>query len=430
MIKKLKTKYINGIILDGTLDMQPVEGKAIVCEGEKIVSIIPAEQEVADCKTVDLQGQYILPGLINLHVHTPGSGKPAKRKMNLDLICKIITSCSLGRKIGCSMIEKNTTNTLMAGVTTIRAVGGISNFDSLVRDKINSGKILGPHILTSNSAISPTGGHMEGSFATAADTPEEAVRLVEKIARDKPDLIKLMITGGVLDCDSLGEPGVMKMSQEVINAACKKAHELGYPVAAHCEGAEGIKAALLGGVDTIEHGAKPSEEMVKLFKEKNASQVITISPALPYSLNLPGVMNITDIAVRNSCILVDGMIELAKENLKAGVPVGLGTDASCSYVTHYNFWRELVHYVKYCGVSKSFALHTATLVNAKIAGIDHKTGSIEEGKVADMIVVKNNPLEDLSALKDVTMVVINGQLIENPKVEKYPEVDQVLDTIM
>ncbi len=425
----MKTKYINGIILDGTLNMQPVEGKAIVCEGEKIVSIVPAGQEVADCKIVDLKGQYILPGLINLHVHTPGSGKPAKRKMNLDLICKIITSCSLGRKIGCSMIEKNTTNTLMAGITTIRAVGGISNFDSIVRDKINSGKIPGPHILTSNSAISPKGGHMEGSFATAADTPEEAVRLIEKIAEDKPDLIKLMITGGVLDCDSLGEPGVMKMSREVIDAACKKAHELGYPVAAHCEGAEGIKAALLGGVDTIEHGAKPTEEIIKLFKEKNASQVITISPALPYSLNLPGVMNITDIAVRNSCILVDGMVEMAKENLKAGVPVGLGTDASCSYVTHYNLWRELVHFVKYCGVSKSFALHTATLVNAEIAGIGHKTGSIEEGKVADMIVVKNNPLEDLAALKNVTMVVINGQLIENPKVEKYPEVDQVLDSI-
>lgn len=426
----MKTKYINGIILDGTLNMEPVEGKAIVCEGSKIVAIVPENEEIGECKIVDLEGQYILPGLINLHVHLPGTGKPSKKKMNLELICKIMTSCALGRKIGCSMISKNTKNAVMAGVTTVRSVGGIANFDSLVRDDVNAGKLIGPHILTSNSAIATVGGHMAGSFATAVENAEDAVRLVEEIAKDKPDLIKLMITGGILDCDSLGEPGMQKMSQDIIDAVCKKAHELGYPVAAHCEGASGVQAALVGGVDTIEHGAKPTEEIIKLFKEKNASQVLTISPALPYKLNLPGVMNITEISVRNSGIVVDGMVELAKENLKAGVKVGLGTDSSCSYVTHYDLWRELVHFVNYCGVSNSFALHTATLVNAEIANIDKFTGSIEVGKTADMIVVKNNPLEDLSTLRNVTMVVINGQLIENPVVEKYPEVEQVLDSIL
>lgn len=425
----MKTKFVNGIILDGTLDMQPVKGMAIVCEGKKIAAIVPESENVGDCSEVDLRGQYILPGLINLHVHLPGTGKPAKRKMNLELICKLLTSCALGRKIGCSMITKNTTNALMAGVTTVRSVGGIGNFDSLVRDKINSGKILGPHILTSNSAIATVGGHMAGSFATAVKDVDDALRLVEDIVKDKPDLIKLMITGGVLDCDSFGEPGMLKMSQDIINAVCSRAHELGYPVAAHCEGAEGVKAALIGGVDTIEHGAKPTEEIVTLFKKNNASQILTISPALPYKLNLKGVMNITDIAVKNSGIVVDGMVELAKENLKAGVPVGLGTDASCSYVTHYGFWRELVHFVNYCGVSNSFALHTATLVNAEIAGIDYKTGSIEAGKTADLIVASENPLENLAALRNVTMVVIDGQLIEKPEVEKYPEVEDILDSI-
>jgi len=426
----MKTKYINGIILDGTLDMQPVEGMAVICAGEKIEAVIPADEKTDACEVVDLKGQYILPGLINLHIHTPGSGKPAKRKMNLELICRLLTSCALGRKIGCSMISKNTENTVMAGITTVRAVGGIANFDSLVRDKINEGKLIGPHMLTSNSAIATKGGHMEGSFATAADTPEEAVQLVERLAKDSPDLIKLMITGGVLDCDSSGEPGAMRMSPEIIAAVCKKAHELGYPVAAHCEGTEGVKAALIGGVDTIEHGAKPTDEIIRLFKEKNASQVLTISPALPYKLNLPGVMNITDISVRNSGIVADGMIELAKANLEAGVAVGLGTDASCSYVTHYDFWRELVHFVNYCGVSNSFALHTATLVNARIANIDKVTGSIEAGKTADMIVVKDNPIEDLSTLQNVTMVIIGGKRIDNPVVKKYPEVEQVLNGMM
>jgi len=426
----MKTRFINGIILDGTYDMQPVSGMAVVCEDEKIVAIVPENEDVGECRDVDLHGQYIMPGLINLHVHLPGTGKPAKRKMNLELICKILTSCGLGRKIGYSMIIKNTTNAVMAGVTTIRSVGGVANFDSIVRDRINRGEIIGPHILTSNSAIATIGGHMAGSFSTAIKDADEAVDLVEKIAIDKPDLIKIMVTGGVMDCDSLGEPGAMKMSQDIINAVCSKAHELGYPVAAHCEGTEGVKAALIGGVDTVEHGAKPTEEIVELFKSRNVAQILTISPALPYKLNLKGVMNITEIAVRNSGIVVDGMVELAKENLKAGVAVGLGTDASCSYVTHYGFWRELVHFVNYCGVSNSFALHTATLVNAQIAGIDKYTGSIQAGKTADMIVVAENPLENLSALDNVTMVVINGQLIEKPVVDKYPEVDDVLDEIM
>lgn len=425
----MKINYTNGIILDGTLDMQPVRGMSIVCEGEKITAILPDGEAPRADKVVDLDGQYILPGLINLHVHLPGTGRPSKRKLNLELICKVVNSNALGRKIGCAMISKNTTNAVMAGITTVRSVGGIGKLDSKVRDRINKGKQIGPHILTSNSAIATVGGHMAGSFATAVKSPEEAVRFVDKLAKGKPDLIKLMITGGILDCDSLGEPGVMKMSQEIIDAVCKRAHELGYPVAAHCEGIEGIHAALKGGVDTIEHGAKPMANTVDLFEEKKAAQVITISPALPYSLKLPGVMNITEIAARNSQIVVDGMVELAKENLKRGVPVGLGTDSSCSYATHYGLWRELVHFVKYCGVTNSYAIHTATLVNAQIAGIDHKTGSIETGKVADMIVVRENPLENLRALENVSMVVVGGKLIENPVVEKYPEVEEVLDNI-
>lgn len=426
----MKTIFVNGKILDGSRDMRPMEGLALVCEGKSITAIVPEAEAPVDGRRIDLQGQYLLPGLINLHVHLAGSGKPSKKKLNLELICKLITSNALGRKIGCRMLEANTTNALMAGVTTVRAVGGIGNLDSRLRNQINSGKIPGPHILTSDSAIAPVGGHMAGSFATAVSNADEAVALVDRIAKDKPDLIKLMITGGVLDCDSLGEPGVLKMSPDIIQAVCKRAHELGYPVAAHCEGTEGVKEALLGGVDTIEHGAKPTEEILTLFREKKASQVLTISPALPYKLKLPGVMNLTDIAARNSSIVVDGMVELAKANLRAGVPVGLGTDASCSYVTHYGFWRELQHFVNYCGVTPAFALHTATLVNARIAGIDDKTGSLEVGKTADMIVVRENPLENLEVLREVTMVVIDGQVIDKPVVMKYPEVEEVLDHMM
>lgn len=427
--KDMKTAYINGIILDGSENMVPAEGKVIIVEDEKIASIADASSaDLSGCEVVDLGGQYILPGLINLHVHLAGSGKPSKKQLNLPLLTKIMTGCALGRAIGAGMVAGNARNTLMAGITTVRAVGGIGTFDTRVRDDINKGKRIGPRILTSDCAISVPGGHMAGSFAYVAESADDAAALVDRIAKGKPDLIKLMITGGVLDADEEG-PGALRMSAEYVKAACDRAHELGYPVAAHCESTHGIRVALENGVNTIEHGAEPDEDIIRLFKEKNACQVLTISPALPYSLALPGVMNLTETSVENSNIVMQGMIDLAKANLKEGVPVGLGMDSACSYATHYDLWREMRHFVNYCGVSNSFALHTATLINARIAGIDGITGSIEEGKYADMIVVEKNPLEDLSALRDVSMVVFEGKRYDRPEVKKYEEVETVLDGV-
>ena len=427
----MKTAFINGIILNGKGDMTPEEGKIIFEENGKIVSIEDASKaDTSNCKIIDLKGKYILPGLINLHVHLPGSGKPSKIPLNLVLICKIITSCSLGRKIGCSMVAKSAKTALMAGITTVRSVGGIADHDALVRDDIKKGKLIGPRILPANCAISVPGGHMAGSFAYIAHSKEEAVSLVDKIAEGNPALIKLMITGGVLDSDELGEPGALRMPPEYVKAVCDRAHEKGYKVAAHVEGHEGLVAALENGVDSIEHGAKPDDKIIELFKKNNACQVLTLTPALPYVLKLSGVMNLTEVSSANSKVVVDGMVELAKRCLEEGIMVGLGTDSSCSYATHYDFWRELCYFVKYCGVSNKYALHTATLINAKIAGIDDITGSIEEGKYADMIAVDSNPLEDLSALRNVSMVVFEGKVYDNPEVEKFEEVEKILDSMM
>ena len=423
----MKTAYINGIILDGNENMIPIDGKTIIFEDKKIAAVINAENaDLSYCKVIDLKGQYVLPGLINLHVHLPGSGKPAKKQVNIGLICKILTSCALGRAVAKGMIAGSAKTALMAGITTVRTVGSVADFDSQVRDDIKKGKRTGPRILSSDCAISVPGGHMAGSFAYVAESKDHAASLVDKIAKGKPDLIKLMITGGVLDADEHG-PGALRMNADYVKAACDRAHELGYKVAAHCEGTEGVRVALENGVDSIEHGAMPDDDIISLFKEKNACQVLTITPAIPYSLALPNIMNLADESINNSNIVMNGMIELAKENLKAGVPVGLGTDSSCSYATQYDMWRELTYFAKYCGVSNSFALHTATMVNAEIAGISDKTGSIEEGKYADMIIVEKNPLDDLSALRNVKMVIFEGKLYDHPEVKKFEEVEKVLD---
>lgn len=129
----------------------------------------------------------------------------------------------------------------------------------------------------------------------------------------------------------------------------------------------------------------------------------------------------------NGKIVFDGIVSLAKECLKEGIPVGLGTDTACPYVTQYDMWRELYYYSKFCGVSENFAIYSATLLNATLAGIGDITGSIENGKMAEMIVVEKNPLEDLRALRNPDMVVMRDKIIRLPKVKKIPEVETELD---
>lgn len=413
--------------MDGTENMIPQSGKAVITENGIITDIIPEINVPAGVEKIDLCGEYILPGLINLHVHLAGSGKPKKKQSDPVKLVKLITSNALMRSIGKKMVADYAKTQLLSGVTTIRTVGGIADFDTYVRNKINAGKLLGPRILASNMAISVHGGHMAGSLAYEAASPEEAAALVDKIAAEKPDIIKLMITGGVLDAEKVGEPGVLRMPPEVVRAACDRAHALGFKVAAHVESPEGVRVALENGVDSIEHGAQPSPEIIELFKERGAFQVSTISPALPFALFDREVSHATYEQQENGKIVFEGIIAMAKENLKNGIPVGLGTDTACPYVTQYDMWRELCYYAKFCGVSNAFALYSATLLNAELAGIGGETGSIERGKRAEMIVVRKNPLEDLRALRTPEMVIMGERLIRAPRVKKIPEVEAELD---
>lgn len=418
--------YTNGIILDGTEHMTPQSGKAILTEGGMITDIVPDTAIPSGYEKIDLGGKYILPGLINLHVHLAGSGKPKKKQSDPVKLVRLITSNALMRHIGKKMVAGYAKTQLLSGVTTIRTVGGIADFDTFVRDKIHDGKLLGPRILASNMAVSVHGGHMAGSLAYEAATPEEAAAYVDKIAGDKPDIIKLMITGGVLDAEKVGEPGVLRMAPELVKAACDRAHTLGFKVAAHVESPEGVQVALENGVDSIEHGAKPTDEIINLFKEHNAFQVSTLSPALPFALFDRGISHATYEQQENGKIVFDGIISLAKACLANGIPVGLGTDTACPYVTQYDMWRELCYYVKYCGVSETFALYSATLLNATLAGIGDETGSIEKGKKAEMIVTKENPLQNLQTLREPAMVIMRENIIRSPKVKKIPEVETEL----
>ena len=430
MENDMKYAYINGKILSGDKDMQVKQGLVIVTEGEKITDIVKEVPKSPDMKVVDLEGRYIMPGLINMHVHLAGNGKPQKKQRDNEKLVKTLMGTALSRAVAYKVVSDFARTELLSGVTTIRTVGGLGDFDTRLRDEIAAGKRVGPRILAANEGISVPGGHMAGSVAVAAHSIDEALKQLEHAENEKVDLVKLMITGGVLDAKEKGVPGELKMKPEMVKAVCDRAHAAGYKVAAHVESPEGVKVALANGVDSIEHGAKPDDEMIRLFKEKNAFLCTTISPAVPYALFDRSLTNATEIEQYNGNIVFEGIVECARAALANDIPVVLGNDVGCPWITQYDFWRELCYFHKYTGVSNAFALYTATKRSAELAGIGDITGSIEKGKCADMIVTKGNPLDNLEALRHVDMVIARGRLIDKPQVKIKSLVERELDKFL
>lgn len=422
--------FINGKILDGTKDMQVQSGLYILVQDGIITDIVPSTADLQNYNIIDLQGNYILPGLINMHVHLAGNGKPQKKQRDNEKLVHTIMGSSLTRKIAYKMVSGFAKDELLSGVTTIRTVGGLGDFDTRLRDEIEAGTKTGPRILAANQGISVPGGHMAGSVAIAAETVDDALSQLAKSEEEKVDLIKLMITGGVMDAKEKGVPGELKMSPEMVRAVCQKAHEDGYLVAAHVESPEGVRVALENGVDSIEHGAKLSDAMIKLFKERGAFLCTTISPALPYALFDRSVTNATEVEQYNGNVVFEGIIACAKAALEHDIPVVLGNDVGCPWITQYDFWRELYYFHKYVGVSNAFAIYTATRRSAELAGIGHITGSIEKGKSADMLVISGNPLEDLRALRHPEMVITRGTILNHPKIRKRKQVETELDKFL
>ncbi len=422
--------FINGKILDGTKDMQVQNGLCILVQDGIITDIVPDTADLQNHDIIDLEGKYILPGLINMHVHLAGNGKPQKKQRDNEKLVNTIMGSSLTRKIAYKMVTGFAKDELLSGVTTIRTVGGLGDFDTRLRDEIEAGTKTGPRILAANQGISVPGGHMAGSVAIAAETIDDALRQLAKSEEEKVDLIKLMITGGVMDAKEKGVPGELKMSPEMVRAVCQKAHEDGYQVAAHVESPEGVRVALENGVDSIEHGAKLSDDMIRLFKERGAFLCTTLSPALPYALFDRSITNATEVEQYNGNVVFEGIIACAKAALENDIPVVLGNDVGCPWITQYDFWRELYYFHKYVGVSNAFAIYTATGRSAELAGIGHITGSIEKGKSADMLVIAGNPLDDLRALRYPEMVITRGTILNHPKIRKRKQVETELDKFL
>lgn len=426
----MKTLLLHGNLIDVEHGGRLLTDKNLLLDGETIAEIGVGEQIPAD-NIIDLNGSFVLPGLINLHVHLFGTGMPSKvlGGGNLQQFLMRVLHSPLGPKIMDKIIAGNVQAQLLSGVTTIRAVGDFCYSDIHIRDKIRAGKLIGPRMLVSGPAITVPGGHGDGTFAVTSADSAELVSFVDRNAQAGVDLIKICVTGGVMDAKEVGHPGELKMNLEQTKAVCDRAHALGLKVASHTESEEGLDIALRGGVDTIEHGAAISDEMLALHRENRSAMVVTFSPCVPLSILPPEITRLDDKATINTRVVGQGMADGANRALAEDIPLGLGTDAACPLCTQYNTWRELVYVSRFCGVSPAKAICLATLGNAEIAGLDRETGSVTEGKAADLLIVRENPLEDLRALRKAEYVFAKGRQFKNPKPKKIEKIEQWLDSI-
>ena len=429
--------FIHANVLDGRPEMQPIPNTTVIVDRGSITYVGPDERAPIprDVQIIDVDGAYLIPGLINMHAHLCGSGKPVSAG-NAGALMKRLDN-KLGRTIVRRILKSSAQTQLASGVTTLRGAGDPLMCDIAVRDDINAGSYLGPRIIAPGCGITVPQGHGAGLFASIVTTPREAAAQVQELVARGADVIKLFVTGGVFDAVEPGEPGVLRMQPDIAAAACGAAHSLGLPVMAHVESTEGVQVALEAGVDTIEHGAPMTPQIIELYQrsanqlhDRSASLTCTISPALPFAKLDPEKTRSTEVQKINGDIVCAGIIQSARQALEAGIPIGLGTDSSCPYVTQYDMWREIAYFANYTGASNAFALHRATLGNAELLGLGHTTGSIEVGKEADIITTQRNPLDDLSALRDVTHVMVRGELADGLRAKRISELDAELDWIM
>ncbi|MHA1725235.1 MAG: amidohydrolase family protein [Promethearchaeota archaeon] len=440
---KRNLALINCNIIDGNKDSKIITNGVILVQNEveegkepgKIIKVGKAEEiEIPQgYKKIDLNNQYILPGLINAHCHLFGSGKPIK-VMNLsdETMKKLmrLLGTSIGKWISMRMMKKNTQNALNAGVTTLRSMGDPFYLDVKLRKMIEEGKIMGPRLMVAGLGICPTGGH-GGAFGFAADSKGEIRKRIRKNIRSEVDCIKILSTGGVMDARMVGEAGRPQMTVEEIEIACTEAHRGNLLVATHCESTDGIREALEGGVDTIEHGADIPDDLISLFKNnpKALRGYTALSPTISAGMALATLpikdTKITPVKFENAKLIEKEMILGLRKAYENGIRFCTGTDASVPYSTHYGVWKELKYYLKYTNMSAQEAIYFATKNTAEILGVGAITGSIEEGKFADLQVVPENPLENIDALGNVTMVVIKGNVIRHPKVKKVKKVEKI-----
>jgi imidazolonepropionase-like amidohydrolase len=378
----------------------------IVIEGGRIKDVVNGTQAPAGAKTIDLGTQTCMPGLIDAHTHlTDETSRTASvDKFHWNVADYAIRSTVYARR------------TLLAGFTTVRNVGDMDNESISLRNAINAGIVPGPRMYTAGKAMGTTGGHADATDGYREDlagdpgptdgiinSPEDAAKAVRIHYKVGADLIKIMPSGGVLDESSSADNA--QMTLEEIKAVVATAHDYGFTVAAHAHGAEAIRRAVIGGVDSIEHGTYMDAEDMKLMVERGTWYVPTIIAGdfVARQAKVPGYYP-AQIAAKAAAIgpLLQAT---AGRAYKAHVKIAFGTDAAV--YPHGQNAHEFELMVG-AGMPPMFTIQAATTNAAQLLKHDKDLGTVAAGKIADVVAVPGNPIDDISLMKRVSFVMKDG----------------------
>ena len=380
-----------------------LQDQAVVIDGNKIIEVVPAASvDCAGAEIIDLSGKFVMPGLIDAHVHINMNGEPS-----VSYAVKSDAATALD-----SMIYAQ--RDLLAGFTTLRDEGAQGYSDVAVRNAINAGKFFGPRISCSGEAIGGTGGHADSNFLPAVtgkhafgqiiDSPDEGRKAARTAFKYGADQIKIMATGGVMSFGD--EPGAPELTYEEMKAIIDVAASKGKITSAHAHGAEGIKIAIRAGITSIEHGMLMDDECIDMMAEHGTYLIPTIIAA--YRIVKYGAESgIPAWAVEKAKICLDNDYESLRKCIAKGVKIGFGTDTGTPYNKHGEQGFEF-SLMKEVGFTTEYILQAATRINAEMMKMDHQIGSIEAGKLADIVAFDVSPFEDISVMERCSFVMKDG----------------------
>ena len=394
-----------GNLLD-TNDGKVAKAVTIKIKGNKITEITKGyATPTQNDEVVNLKQSYVLPGFMDMHVHLAQEYVPkAERQSKIEPEYRALFAANAASK------------TLMAGFTSVRNVGDGGMETISLREAINQGLVIGPRIFTSGKTIATTGGHGDptngmpkDNYAPPTpeegviDSPEEAIKAVRQRYKDGTDGIKITATGGVLSVAKSGENP--QFTDAELIAIVSTANDYGLWTAAHAHGKEGMKRAVLAGINSIEHGTYMDQEIMDLMKARGTYYVPTIM-AGDWVAEKAKIPNFFPALVKPKAEKIGPQITSTfAQAYKAGVKIAFGTDSGVS--AHGDNWQEFILMTN-AGMSNEDALKSATIETAKLLRMEDQLGQIKPGMFADIIAFQKNPIEDISIVENVSFVMKDG----------------------
>ncbi|MBI4279044.1 MAG: amidohydrolase family protein [Armatimonadetes bacterium] len=410
----MQTAIRAGRLIDGTGATHAPA--TILIEDGRIVAAGNGVPFPAGASILDASDWTVLPGLIDAHVHVMGDGEPRGLGWNLRPLTELLGTTTL-------RAYASARRHLIMGVTAIRDLACRGFVDVALRDAIEAGLVEGPRMRVCGNGLTSTGGHMDRTkglapgvevegWSNIADTPDEARRAVRELIKRNVDFIKINATLSEWVRDR-GGLYAQEMTFDTMRAVCDIAHEAGRTVAAHCHGGNGVRDAILAGVDTLEHGRFISDELFALAAERGVILVPTLSPEARAMAAGREALGTLEALWRWQHRAHAAMYDAVARAKRSGVRVAAGSDAAMPMVRHGGIAFEMEHLAR-AGLTPMEVIQSATKTAAEALRMAGEIGTVEPGKLADLVVVDGNPLDDLRLLQDparIVLVIKGGKIV-------------------